>query len=504
MWRHALATMAILLLTAAIYGGWQWRAAAQFDAFYEGLAAQGRPTELEQIQTGVGLTRSAEADALMFELRTLSETAPDTYRLSWEEIPCGFDYFPPYWPAWHELQAVASAHPKSQRIETIVSELLDMQAVGEPVHLPTDRKVEDLLWLPRVINNRLIDAAMLAATKQDSKLALDKLEQAWKAADWTADLHETEVFTPLNVALSLRAEVAMAAMRIHPTLNARDPDVRLRFNDFINLLIDESDMSRHIHQAIDDRLVFARVDVAALDDGTPTLAHGVAKSNVLDWYAPLHELRASPIGDMPVAAILQSLPTDEVHLPPRQVQDKVHDIFDRSVIGPVTNVSRTKLQRRAAAIALAVHLYRVDHDDAMPEALDALVPEYLPAVPRDPMAPDGRPLGYIVCLWPDGSPRGLVTSLGDDGEPDLASWLRPGEEPNVWPDGEPWQPRYDRGVHSLDNAYMERSSRETDDELRDITLMPEAVYRQLNEAGKQRNGPLDEGLFRESVRPGGG
>lgn len=61
--------------------------------------------------------------------------------------------------------------------------------------------------------------------------------------------------------------------------------------------------------------------------------------------------------------------------------------------------------RRMAAVALAVRLYRLDHDDAYPPSLDALVPRYLPAVPEDAMSA-GQPIRYDAArrvLWSVGA-----------------------------------------------------------------------------------------------------
>ena len=53
--------------------------------------------------------------------------------------------------------------------------------------------------------------------------------------------------------------------------------------------------------------------------------------------------------------------------------------------------------RRMAAVALALRLYELDHGRPA-AALSELVPAYLPAVPRDPCAGDGRPLAYDAQL----------------------------------------------------------------------------------------------------------
>src|SRR5205823_13641584 len=45
---------------------------------------------------------------------------------------------------------------------------------------------------------------------------------------------------------------------------------------------------------------------------------------------------------------------------------------------------RVIANRRAAAILLALRLYALDHDGRLPEALEELVPKYLPQLPADP------------------------------------------------------------------------------------------------------------------------
>ena len=68
---------------------------------------------------------------------------------------------------------------------------------------------------------------------------------------------------------------------------------------------------------------------------------------------------------------------------------------------------RNRNARRLAAVSLAVQLYRADHDGDLPPALDALVPDYLPAVPADAMTADGS-VKYDPA-------RGLAWTVGEDG-----------------------------------------------------------------------------------------
>jgi hypothetical protein len=51
-------------------------------------------------------------------------------------------------------------------------------------------------------------------------------------------------------------------------------------------------------------------------------------------------------------------------------------------------------QRALVGVALGVRLYEIDHGQR-PELLDELVPDYLPRVPVDLMAADGRKIVYV-------------------------------------------------------------------------------------------------------------
>jgi type II secretory pathway pseudopilin PulG len=60
-----------------------------------------------------------------------------------------------------------------------------------------------------------------------------------------------------------------------------------------------------------------------------------------------------------------------------------------------------RARARIAQVALAIERYRLAHNNTMPENLSALIPAFLPAVPKDPF--DGQPLrlktrdsGYVV------------------------------------------------------------------------------------------------------------
>lgn len=80
---------------------------------------------------------------------------------------------------------------------------------------------------------------------------------------------------------------------------------------------------------------------------------------------------------------------------------------------PVQITFQTITDRRAAAIELALHLYRFDHGGKLPGKLSQLVPDYLPTLPADPMAADGRSFGYRLDAQPP-----VIYSVGLDGADD--------------------------------------------------------------------------------------
>jgi hypothetical protein len=129
--------------------------------------------------------------------------------------------------------------------------------------------------------------------------------------------------------------------------------------------------------------------------------------------------RANPIvaaarsSDWPAAnvALRTNAPTTN---PARVVGMLVRPAFNQAMKADY----RTQEAYSAAAVGLAVRLYRLDHARALPPTLDALVPTYLPQVPIDPLAAGNKKLGYRIL---DGGNRAVVYSVGEDGIDDTAA-----------------------------------------------------------------------------------
>jgi hypothetical protein len=90
---------------------------------------------------------------------------------------------------------------------------------------------------------------------------------------------------------------------------------------------------------------------------------------------------------------------------------------------------RSLTDRRLAATVLAIRLFAADHDGNLPPDLDALVPQYLPSIPIDAMAPVPQPLRYLTR-----SSDPILYSVGDNGTDDGGSEADPTRPPGAsWP-----------------------------------------------------------------------
>jgi hypothetical protein len=72
-------------------------------------------------------------------------------------------------------------------------------------------------------------------------------------------------------------------------------------------------------------------------------------------------------------------------------------------------------RHQTARLALAAERYRAEHGD-LPENLDALTPNYIPILPRDPF--DGQPMKYRVT-----DDRAVIYSIGPDDQDDSGASL---------------------------------------------------------------------------------
>lgn len=95
----------------------------------------------------------------------------------------------------------------------------------------------------------------------------------------------------------------------------------------------------------------------------------------------------------------------------QQIQHILSNILFPSLNRAIVLHYRLLSHRRMAAIALAIRMYEIDHGHR-PRVLDSLVPDYLPAIPADPMTTNG------VIQYLPGAEYPRLYSIGPNGTDD--------------------------------------------------------------------------------------
>jgi len=159
---------------------------------------------------------------------------------------------------------------------------------------------------------------------------------------------------------------------------------------------ERDEVDAHAGGALLGRLLQPAFDLRAARDARRSESFILAAS-ASDWPKALSMLIP---GQKEVEPWLQSaarVQIDYNRLDPSLVQEQFHVLTER----------------RATAAVLAMRLYADDHDGQYPKSLSQLVPKYLPAVPLDPMAADGKPLAYQM---PEGERATVfLYSVGNNG-----------------------------------------------------------------------------------------
>jgi hypothetical protein len=136
----------------------------------------------------------------------------------------------------------------------------------------------------------------------------------------------------------------------------------------------------------------------------------------------------------------------------------MRSLFSRSVLslqGLPHKVLAAEMARQMAVTAIALKRYHLSHG-RYPSDLAALISEFIPAMPRDPV--DGQPLRYRV--QPDGT--FLLYSIGEDGEdnggdPSSAT----GSKTFWWLRGRDWVWPQPATIEEVSAYYQEMAPRES-------------------------------------------
>jgi hypothetical protein len=399
-----------LLVTGICWCGWAYISHRRLAAEIAAIAALHQPfwesdyptTNIPDAQNGAPLWRA------VFAALSPNDPCPANNNFS-------FNGYPPFPPQWHQLedQSIAAnanmfvlVH-RAAAMEVDWGEAARSQASPFPYFSPS-----------RGIANVLGDAILDAHLRGDDALAVQRARDLIQLG--RADGGIKSLIGRL-VALGIQALCNDRLMCITPDLVIENDPTnraaqgasavsRAAVQSLIHTLLDESNDTQNRTEAIDWERTYAHQNFRALRK--PLFALGplidLSEARTL-IQRKVDRLAVAAPSESAATIIYQSNPTrplgsgatgfGQPKNPPGSSPrwaGVYEDPFSWSFSRYVHVEWIRSADCRCAAIALAIRLYRVDHQGDWPATLAELVPIYLPAVPADPFAPTPSPIGYII------------------------------------------------------------------------------------------------------------
>lgn len=180
-------------------------------------------------------------------------------------------------------------------------------------------------------------------------------------------------------------------------------DDSVQRRSFLDAIRDERVLELDTVQAVVDR----RMDVNAVAGTTGNAAMGIGGLPLVPKPLMLNDavlMLKYSTGVLKAVEKSPDLQTFRATVPPLPIvpgpRGSGGNVMARLLLPPFDRTVEQHFQalteRRLAATALAIKWYQADHGGAPPRTLEELVPKYLPAVPRDPMAAGDQPLRYLL------------------------------------------------------------------------------------------------------------
>jgi hypothetical protein len=450
-------TVLVALLAAAlalVRLGWGWEADRRLRRMVEPLRAERWPLTVVDLAPPTVPEEENAAAYLKAAIAAIDRRneSPASSSLSYPD-------YPPFGSAWETLASrsvagSAKTFPLARRARAF-----DRFDWGTRYTRPAIAVLLPHLNNARELANTLGDAALYAHEHGDDAAALETMRDLRHSGDGLEGEHflvSHLVRIGIESLAQQRLQLIAAGLRVGPEADATGPTTLLpttqptmrpaskaQVRALIGELLDERGFADALKTAFaGERAVqldtadwmgqTARVtrpmftfDALRMLEQDEVLMEAADKPN---WPAAQSFLAASAAGKpappVPAPGTIFGAPP-----PPgakRQAMDYTR-VLSSNLIGngsmsrTIQQHTRVRADRRLTAVVLAAQLYHADHGD-WPPTLQVLVPRYLPAVPQDPMAPDGRALGYVLVKGglPGGGDRPLVFSVGDDGVDDSA------------------------------------------------------------------------------------
>jgi hypothetical protein len=276
---------------------------------------------------------------------------------------------------------------------------------------------------------RLIDDAARRAHDAGNAIAMFELIELELGAGETTNTNNISSLIDHLVKISVHALACETIEQVTPTLDVsadRDDPVRQRAEAMIARLRDETGLHESRSRGfVGERWMAHDTGLAVMDGrlglnqlmpgGGPGfgfyLTMGLFKPVLVNDIALLHRYLTAIVEASREAESLPAFEAafadrfNEAQLDVIEQRPMLH-MFSRIMMSAFDAAIRTHCQvlatQRMAATALAIRLYEADHGQR-PETLDQLVPDYLPAVPRDPFTLDEpikyRPEGAKLIEW---------------------------------------------------------------------------------------------------------
>jgi len=421
-WRKFFGVVLLLIgVLAALHAAWDWHAERALRMRVEQLQAAGErilPAEFAASSAEYGWRENGALD-LVSAAAIVNDYGPESEAILW--LPTTMPADAKVWP--HLARARQWYEPALRRVERAQSMpyVQFTSSLVSPVAETLDRSPLNGL---RDLGDLLSLTALVEHHDGRDDLVVRRLGQL----NFIAEMSD---YFPSHVghfvALTIHQTAATRIEQFGPSLSIGSGEGQAAVADvrkLIAALLDESKLQagqKHALEAermttLDSLETMARSDVEST----------FSRLNPIVRYALSPYIHANALRALEYQTDVTQIGLSTADWPTASARlGGVKPIEDRFLIargraygigGGLQRHFETLTDRRLAATALAMRLYRHDHAGARPQRLEELVPKYLPAVPLDAMAAGNRRLSYL----PDGA-HPVLYSVWRNGDDDAAS-----------------------------------------------------------------------------------
>lgn len=236
----------------------------------------------------------------------------------------------------------------------------------------------------KALSNALHDSAIYHHQRDDHALAIERAADLLQVG---RSMGTEPMVVSASIAMSIYKDAFKTILTVAPSISeSQDPKTRLNAERLLASLLDEKTMSEYVDNSTKGEwlmMVGYAQDIYSINPIYKPLAKAAEIHfyrqmrrqqrgyNLDNWKQAYYELSMARASIPPSLEILKSI--------------DYYNWYDRHI--------QCLAESRIAAISVAWRLYRLDHNDQIPQTLDQLVPQYLPVVPLDPYK--NQPIVYL-------------------------------------------------------------------------------------------------------------